>query len=156
MRTYDLSPLWRSTVGFDRISTLLDAALRGDESAPSYPPYNIEKFNDDQYRIVLALAGFKREDVSITVKDQALTVAGKVGEPAPEHGVSTLYKGIASRAFERKFSLADHVKVVSAEMADGLLYVQLQREIPESSKPHTIAIGSGANMNAPRLDQKAG
>lgn len=156
MRTYDLSPLWRSTIGFDRISTLLDAALRGDESAPSYPPYNIEKFNDDQYRIVLAVAGFKREDVGITVKDQTLTIAAKLAEPAAESGVSTLYKGIASRAFERKFSLADHVKVVSADMADGLLYVELQREIPESSKPRTIEIGAGANSNAPRLNQKAG
>ncbi len=153
MRTYDLTPLWRNTIGFDRISTLLDAAMRGDEGAPSYPPYNIEKLSEDDYRIVLAVAGFKREDLSITVKDQTLTVSGKLEPKLPQDNAQLLHKGIATRAFERKFSLADHVKVMAADLQDGLLSVELKREIPESSKPRTVPIGG--TTNAPLLDQKA-
>ena len=145
MRTYDLTPLFRSTIGFDRFSNLIDTALRGEDNAPSYPPYNIEKHSDDRYRIVLAVAGFKREELTITAKDQTLTIGGKVEEGA-EPAASFLHRGIASRAFERTFSLADHVKVLSADLQDGLLSIELQREVPEASKPRMIEINGAQNL----------
>jgi molecular chaperone IbpA len=141
MRTYDFTPLFRSTVGFDRWSDLFDAALRADESAAGYPPYNIEKTSDDKYRIMMAVAGFGENDVEITAQENLLVVSGNLGEP--REGVTTyLYRGIATRAFERRFSLADHVKVVGATLADGVLQVDLERELPEAMKPRRIAIES--------------
>jgi len=143
MRTYDLSPLMRATVGFDRLMNILDQASRADEGASSYPPYNIEKLSEDRYRISMAVAGFREEELEITVKEQSLVVAGKKASEDEEQ-VNFLYRGIAKRAFERRFDLADHIKVVGAELANGLLHIDLTREIPESAKPRTIQIASGS------------
>jgi molecular chaperone IbpA len=140
MRSYDLTPLFRSTIGFDRFSNLIDTALRGEDNIPSYPPYNIEKLSDDEYRIVLAVAGFKEEDITLTVQENHLSVLGNQPEKADAKDVNFLYKGIANRNFERKFNLADHVKVTGAELDSGLLTIALKREVPESVKPRMIAI----------------
>jgi molecular chaperone IbpA len=138
---FDFTPLYRSTIGFDRLAQLLDD-VAGVE-APAYPPYNIERVGEDEYRITMAVAGFAPADVSIEVKQNALTVTGKKAENG-EKG-EFLHQGIAARAFERRFQLADFVQVTGAEMADGLLHVSLKREIPEAMKPRTIAIkGAGA------------
>ena len=141
MRTYDFTPLFRSSVGFDRWSDLLDAASRADESAAGYPPYNIEKTGDDKYRIMMAVAGFGANDVEITAQDNLLVVSGNLDEPR-EGATTYLYRGIATRAFERRFSLADHVKVVGATLVDGVLQVDLERELPETMKPRRIAVES--------------
>ena len=141
MRTYDFTPLFRSSVGFDRWSDLFDAALRADDSAAGYPPYNIEKTGDDTYRIMMAVAGFGENDVEITAQENLLVVSGNLGEPR-EAVTTYLYRGIATRAFERRFSLADHVKVVGATLADGVLQVDLERELPEAMKPRRIAVES--------------
>jgi molecular chaperone IbpA len=141
MRTYDLTPLFRSTVGFDRWSNLFDAALRADDSVAGYPPYNIEKMGDDKYRIVMAVAGFGENDIEITAQENLLVVTGNLGE-SREASTTYLYRGIATRAFERRFSLADHVKVVGATLADGVLQVDLERELPEAMKPRRIAVES--------------
>ena len=149
MRTYDLTPLFRSSVGFDRWSNLFDAALRADDSAAGYPPYNIEKTGDDKYRIMMAVAGFGENDIEITAQENLLVVSGNLGEPR-EADTTYLYRGIATRAFERRFSLADHVKVVGAKLADGVLQVDLERELPEAMKPRRITVeskpGSGTKM----------
>ncbi len=147
MRTLDLTPLFRSTIGFDRFSDLIDTALRGEDNTPAYPPYNIEKLSEDDYRIVLAVAGFKDEDVTITVQQNQLSIVGRHQEKAPAKETNFLHKGIATRSFERKFNLADHVKVTNATMTDGLLSVSLQRELPEAVKPRTIAV----NGKEPRV-----
>lgn len=139
-----LTPLFRQSVGFDRFSDLFDAMLRpDDQAAPGYPPYNIVKLGEDDYRITMAVAGFNQQNIVITAHNNHLFVQGKAPEAA-EEGVTYLYKGIAARAFERKFSLADHVKVVGATMADGLLHIDLKREVPESSKPREIPIQGAA------------
>jgi molecular chaperone IbpA len=140
MRSLDLTPLFRSTVGFDRFSNLFDAALRDVENVPSYPPYNIEKLSDDEYRIVVAVAGFKEAELNLTVQENQLTVSGQHQESAQNKESNFLYKGIATRAFERKFNLADHVRVTGAELDSGLLTVSLKREVPESVKPRMIPI----------------
>lgn len=141
MRTYDLTPLFRSTVGFDRWSNLFEAALRADDSAGGYPPYNIEKMGDDKYRIMMAVAGFGENDIEVTAQDNLLVVSGNVGEPR-DADATYLYRGIATRAFERRFSLADHVKIVGAKLADGVLQVDLERELPETMKPRRITVES--------------
>lgn len=138
MRTFDFSPLFRSTIGFDRMARILDSAMSLDEGAPSYPPYNIEKFNDEAYRITMAVAGFRSEDLSITTHEGMLIVSG-ASRPEPE-GVAYIHRGIAGRAFERRFQLADSIKVIGASFEDGLLHVDLKREIPETLKPRSIAI----------------
>jgi molecular chaperone IbpA len=143
MHAYDLSPLFRSTIGFDRLSHMIDSAFKADERTLSYPPYNILKHGDDDYRIIMAVAGFKREDLTITAQENQLTVSGTQSEPRAEEDTVYLHKGIATRSFERKFSLADHVKVVDADLADGLLTLHLKREVPEESKPKVIAINQG-------------
>ena len=140
MRTFDLSPLFRSTVGFDRMSRLLDAAGRLDDSQPSYPPYNIEKTGEDSYRITMAVAGFGRDDLSIVSQDNSLTISGKAQDGAKD--ASYLHRGIARRAFQRRFELADHIKVKGAELVNGLLHVDLVREIPEARKPREIKIAA--------------
>ncbi len=140
MRTLDLSPLFRSTIGFDRFSDLIDTALRGQDNSPSYPPYNIEKLSEDEYRIVLAVAGFKDEDVTITVQQNQLNIVGRHQDKTTGKEANYLHKGIATRSFERNFNLADHVKVTAATMSDGLLSVELRRELPEAVKPRTIAV----------------
>jgi len=142
MRTLDLSPLYRASVGFDRLFQTLDQAGRLEDSALSYPPYNIEKVSEDAYRIVMAVAGFGEGDLDITAKENSLVISGKKDKPEAEE-VSYLHRGIANRAFERRFDLADHIKVTGAKLENGLLSVELVREIPEAKKPRTIAITSG-------------
>ena len=140
MRSYDLTPLYRSTVGFDRIFDLLDTVSNKVESS-GYPPYNIERFGEDDYRITLAVAGFGESDIDIEVHENALTITGNRSEADTSR--EFLHQGIAGRAFERRFQLADHVKVTGASLENGLLNVDLKREIPEAKKPRKIAIGDG-------------
>ncbi|MFI5023096.1 MAG: Hsp20 family protein [Alphaproteobacteria bacterium] len=140
MRTFDLSPLFRSTVGFDRMSQLLDSALRVDEAQLSYPPYNIEKTGEDSYRITMVVAGFGQDDISIVSQENSVTISGKAQE-VPE-GVEYLHRGIARRAFQRRFELADHIKVKGAELVNGLLHLDLVREVPEEQKPREIKISA--------------
>ncbi|MEO0820183.1 MAG: Hsp20 family protein [Pseudomonadota bacterium] len=142
MRTIDLSPLYRSTVGFDRMATMLDQLMTGDNAAPGYPPYNIEKTGEDAYRITIAVAGFAEADLNVELRDQVLTATAKRQPAADEPKRVYLHRGIAERGFERRFQLADHVRVAGAELANGLLHIDLVREIPEALKPRTIAIGT--------------
>jgi molecular chaperone IbpA len=137
MTTFDFSPLFRSTVGFDRMQRLLESAMRADE-ANGYPPYNIEKMSENAYRISMAVAGFAESDIEIEVKDGVLFVVGNQPEQPEER--TFLYRGIAGRAFRRSFQLADHVKVQGAALENGLLHIDLAREIPEALKPRKIAI----------------
>jgi molecular chaperone IbpA len=143
MRTFDLTPLYRSTVGFDRLFSLLDQGT-GFESAPSYPPYNIERTGENAYRITVAVAGFAEPELSIEVKENTLTIRGEKQTKQDEKNGEVLYQGIAARAFERRFQLADHVVVKGAALENGLLHVDLVREIPEAMKPRTIPIGNGS------------
>ncbi|WP_119460268.1 Hsp20 family protein [Rhodospirillaceae bacterium SYSU D60014] len=152
MRNYDLSPLFRSTVGFDRMTRLLDAATRLDDSALSYPPYNIEKTGENAYRITMAVAGFGEDDLNITAQENSLVISGKVDKPEEER--KFLYRGIAGRAFERRFELAEHIKVTGASLANGLLHVELVREIPEAMKPRSIKIEAKADK-AQVIENKA-
>ncbi|MEL6978434.1 MAG: Hsp20 family protein [Pseudomonadota bacterium] len=142
MRTIDLTPLYRSSVGFDRMANLLDAMA--SEAGSGYPPYNIEKTAENEYRITLAVAGFTEDDISIETKDGDLVIAGGKAQPqAANDDVQVLYRGIAERSFERRFKLADHVKAVAASLENGLLHVELIREVPEALKPRRIEIQSG-------------
>jgi len=139
MRTFDLTPLYRSTVGFDRLFSMLDD---GFEAAPGYPPYNIERTGDNAYRISVAVAGFAENELSIEAKENTLTIrGGKEAKDEKNHG-EVLYQGIAARAFERVFQLADYVQVKGASLQNGLLHVDLVREIPEAKKPRQIPIGN--------------
>jgi len=140
MRTFDLTPLYRSTVGFDRLFSLLDSFGGVDGGNPAYPPYNIERTGENAYRISIAVAGFTDKELSIEVKENTLSIRGEKTTEKKEDG-EVLYQGIAARAFERRFELADHVEVRGASLANGLLHVDLVREIPESKKPRQIAIG---------------
>lgn len=146
MNTYDLSPLFRSTVGFDRLSRLIDSAYKMDERAVSYPPYNIAKLSEDEYEITMAVAGFKLDELNVVAEQNTLTVTGSSAEKEEESGKQYLHRGIATRSFERKFSLADHVKVTDAQLNDGLLTLKLVREIPEAVKPKKIAINDGSAL----------
>jgi molecular chaperone IbpA len=139
MRTIDLSPLYRSVVGFDRLADLLDSATT--EAATGYPPYNIERTGENAYRIEIAVAGFKSEDLNIEVKENLLTVQGR--KAANDEAKRYLHRGLAERNFERRFQLADYVVVSDAHLADGLLSISLKRELPEALKPRRIEIGSG-------------
>ena len=136
--TYDFAPLFRTAIGFDRLARLVDTATEA-ASAPSYPPYNIEKTGDDSYRLTMAVAGFGEGDLDITVKDNTLFISGRVGDGVPK--TELLYRGIAGRAFERRFVLADHIVVEGAELKNGLLHVGLKRVVPEALKPRKITIG---------------
>ena len=148
MRTLDFSPLYRSTVGFDHLSSLLDSINRGDANQPSYPPYNIELLETDKYQISMAVAGFQEDELDIQTEKGTLTVTGKkADDDAGERNY--LHQGIAARNFERRFQLADHVEVSGARLANGLLYIDLLREIPEAMKPKKIAIG---NDKKPLID----
>jgi molecular chaperone IbpA len=140
MRQYDLAPLYRNTVGFDRLFSMLDQFV-GVDAAPSYPPYNIERTGENAYRISIAVAGFTDQDLTIEVKENALSVRGdkKVSE---ERKAEVLYQGIAARSFDRRFQLADGVQVVGAALENGLLHVDLVRETPEAKKPKLIPISS--------------
>jgi molecular chaperone IbpA len=147
MRTFDLSPLYRSTVGFDRLFSLIDQAA-GVDQAQTYPPYNIERSAENAYRITLAVAGFAEADLTIEVKEATLTVRGEKQGKADGEGAEVLYRGIASRSFERRFQLADHVLVKGADLANGLLHIDLVREVPEAKKPRQIAIGGARVIEA--------
>jgi len=137
MRTFDLSPLYRSTVGFDRLFSMMD----GFEAAPGYPPYNIERTGENDYRVTVAVAGFGADELSIESKENTLTIKGGKQATAEQNG-EVLYQGIAARAFERVFQLADYVQVKNAALENGLLHVDLVREIPEAKKPRQIPIGT--------------
>ena len=141
MRTIDLSPLYRSVVGFDRLADLLDSA--STEAATGYPPYNIERTGENAYRIEIAVAGFKSEDLTIEVKENLLTVQGR--KAANDEAKRYLHRGLAERNFERRFQLADYVVVSEAHLADGLLSISLKRELPEALKPRRIEIGASAS-----------
>jgi molecular chaperone IbpA len=151
MRTFDLAPLYRSTVGFDRLFSMLDN-VAGFDAGSSYPPYNIERTGENAYRITLAVAGFAENDVSIEAKQNTLTIKGERQAKTDEKKGEVLYQGIAARAFERVFQLAEHVEVKGAALENGLLHVDLVRQVPEAMKPRRIAIGNG---NAKVLDAKA-
>ena len=144
MRNFDLSPLYRSTVGFDRVLGMLDSLGNFDTTAQSYPPYNIERTGENAYRVTMAVAGFGEEDLSIEAKQNTLTVKGEKKEQADGDENKVLYRGIAARSFERRFQLADHVEVRGAGLENGLLHIELVREIPEAMKPRTIAISGKA------------
>ncbi len=150
MNTFDFSPLFRSTIGFDRLSRLMESALNVEDSG--YPPYNIEKTGADSYRIAMAVAGFAPDDITITAQENALVVAGKQkgnGDPS-----RYLYRGIAGRSFERRFQLADFIKVTGADLTNGVLNIELIREVPEAMKPRTIKIESRAAA-APAIETRA-
>ncbi|MEX2488941.1 MAG: Hsp20 family protein [Pseudomonadales bacterium] len=143
MRTFDFSPLYRTTVGFDHLASLLDAVNRTDNSN-GYPPYNIELLDDDEYRITMAVAGFVQDELDIQVEKRTLTVTGsKAQDDDVERNY--LHQGIAARNFERRFQLADHVKVTGARLENGMLHIELAREIPEAEKPRTIPIDKGSS-----------
>jgi molecular chaperone IbpA len=152
MRTLDFAPLYRATVGFDRIADLMDRVLSTDVAQPTYPPYNIEKTAEDAYRISIAVAGFAPEDLSVEVKDGSLHVTAR--KSGDEGGRSYLHRGIATRAFDRRFALADHVRVTGAVHEHGMLHVDLVRETPEALKPRRIEIAR-ANGATPVLEAKA-
>ena len=155
MRNFDLSPLYRSTVGFDRLFGMLDSLGNFEGAAPTYPPYNIERTGDDAYRISMAVAGFSDEDISIEAHRNVLTVKGEKNENAEQDGGEVLYRGIASRAFERRFQLADFVEVQGAELRNGLLHIDLKRNIPEEMKPRKIEISALNGKNAKQIEAKS-
>jgi len=141
---FDFAPFYRATVGFDRVFDMLDTVASQVNGSPGYPPYNIEKTGDDTYRIVMAVAGFSEAELSITQKEGELLVIGQP-RPGPEAEKEYLYRGIAGRNFERHFQLADHVKVTGAGLANGLLTIDLQRELPEEKRPRAIRIACGTS-----------
>jgi len=155
MRTYDFSPLYRSTVGFDRLFDMLDQSARA-ESPPNWPPYNIERTSEDDYRITMALAGFSPDEIELVQKENTLFV-GSHKNTDQEQGAEVLHRGIATRSFRQSFDLAEHVKVVSANFQNGLLTVELKREVPEALKPRRIEIaaaeGQGTTTKVTTLDQ---
>ena len=138
MRSFDFAPLHRATIGFDQIADLMDRVMTNDAPQPSYPPYNIEKTADDAYRISVAVAGFSSDDLTVEVKEHALVIAAKKAEDSEAR--TFLHRGIATRAFERRFHLADHIRVSGASHVDGMLHVDLVREVPEALKPRRIEI----------------
>lgn len=153
MTTFDFSPLYRSSVGFDRLATLFDNAMQQNQSSGGYPPYNIESAEENHYAITLAVAGFAREELNIEVEQGVLTITGKKAKSEDDQ-TRYLHQGIATRSFERKFQLADHVEVVNADMQNGLLTVSLVKEIPEAAKPKQIAI-NGESPQAIEHNQAA-
>ena len=153
MRGFDLTPLFRTSVGFDRMRDLLEATQRMSD-APAYPPYNIEKLGEDKYRITMAVAGFGEDDLSIVAQDNSLVISGKVERSESDDEPKYLYRGIAGRAFERRFELAEHIRVAGAQLENGLLHVELVREVPEAMKPRQIKI-AGGNGKARVIDQRA-
>lgn len=151
MRTVDFTPLHRFAVGFDRMQRQFDQALNMDDSQLSYPPYNIEALSEDDYRITMAVAGFAEEDLDVTIKENTLFISGQIENK--DEGVKYLHRGIAGRSFERRFELADHIKVVSANLDNGLLNVELAREVPEEKKPRSIKIATGDSTK--KIENKA-
>ena len=153
MRNFDLAPLYRATVGFDQIADMMDRVLSSEISHPTYPPYNIEKTADDAYRISIAVAGFSDEDLSVEVKEGSLVVSARKTDE--DDSKTYLHRGIATRAFERKFQLADHVRVNGAAHADGMLHIDLVREVPEALKPRRIEIATREAIEKDVVDAKA-
>jgi len=147
MRTLDFSPLYRSTVGFDRLANMLDSAMTADAGAPGYPPYNIEKTAEDAYRITIAAAGFSEDELNVESRDSQLVISARKPDAAEGERVF-LHRGIAARAFEKRFQLADHVRAVSATVENGLLHVDLVREVPEALRPRRIAIQTAPAVDA--------
>jgi molecular chaperone IbpA len=143
MTTFDLSPLFRSTIGFDRMGRLLDTAARFNDAQSNYPPYNIEKAGENDYRITMAVAGFTEDDLDIVQQENSVVISGKHTASESEEQNRFLHRGIAMRAFERRFELADHIKVKGAALENGLLHVDLVREVPEAKKPRKIEIAGG-------------
>jgi molecular chaperone IbpA len=151
MRTFDFSPLYRSTVGFDRLANMLDSAMTADAGAPGYPPYNIEKTAEHAYRITIAAAGFSEDELNVESRDGQLVISARKAEETQGERVF-LHRGIAARAFEKRFQIADHVRAVSATVENGLLHVDLVREVPEALRPRRIAIQSAPAIEAPAED----
>lgn len=148
MTHIDLTPLYRSTIGFDRMANLLDSALRGEQTSNGYPPYNIEVTGENAYGITLAVAGFEEDELNLQVENGVLTVRGKKASNEDDKNRRFLHQGIAYRSFERKFNLADHVEVRGAELKHGLLTIHLVKEVPEAMKPKTIAINGKTSSSA--------
>ena len=156
MDRFDFSPLFRSTIGFDRLTRLVDAATRVDSAAVAYPPYNIQTTGEDAYRLTMAVAGFSPAELDITVQENTLLLTGKGAPKEDENGGGYLHRGIARRSFERRFSLADHMKVVGASLDNGMLSVDVVHEVPEAAKPRTIKIGTTVATVQPQVtEQKA-
>ena len=152
MDRFDFAPLFRSTIGFDRLTRMVDAATRADSASLAYPPYNIEKTGEDAYRLTMAVAGFSVDELDITAQENTLLVTGKAKKDEDENRY--LHRGIAGRAFERRFSLADHIKVVGASLVNGMLHVDLAHEVSEAAKPRRIQIGTGRpEVTAPQQEQ---
>ena len=156
MTTFDLTPLYRSAIGFDRLADMLSSAARSDANT-GYPPYNIAALSEDEYRITMAVAGFTQQELSIETERNTLTVSGRHAEVDEDDEASPqyLYRGIATRAFDRRFQLADHVEVRHAHLENGLLHIDLKRELPEQMKPRKISIGSNQLLNEGKVDEKA-
>jgi molecular chaperone IbpA len=152
MNNLDFAPLYRSAIGFDRLAQLMDSALRGD-AQPSYPPYNIELIEQDKYKITMAVAGFERSELDIEIEQDALKITGRKQRPATQ--ATYLHRGIAARDFEHRFQLAEHVKVVGANLENGLLSIDLVREIPEAMKPRRISINGGDNVQVLERERQA-
>jgi molecular chaperone IbpA len=152
MNSIDLTPLYRSSVGFDRLASLLDSAMASDNAGSGYPPYNIEVLDDNRYAVSLAVAGFSREELDIQVEKGVLSIRGRKSDSGDRQ---FLYQGIANRSFERKFNLADYVEVTGAELSNGMLTVSLVKEIPEAMKPRSISIDDGKSALEHRASNKA-
>jgi molecular chaperone IbpA len=150
MRSFDLAPLYRATVGFDQIADMMDRVLSSEASQPTYPPYNIEKLDNDTYRISIAVAGFSDSDLSVELRENALIVSARKAEVDGER--TYLHRGIAMRAFERRFQLADHMQVTGAAHVDGMLNIDLKREVPEALKPRRIEISSTKQIEKDVVD----
>jgi molecular chaperone IbpA len=154
MTTFDFAPLFRTSIGYDRLASLMNASMRG-ENGNSYPPYNIQKAGEDRYRITMAVAGFDESELDIVSEHNRLTVTGNKAQEEENEENAYLYRGIATRSFERRFNLADHVKVSGARLDNGLLHIELEREIPEAMKPRKIEIGSARGLLSGKSGKKA-
>jgi molecular chaperone IbpA len=155
MNRFDFAPLLRSSIGFENLNRLVDFASRAAEGDTAFPPYNIEKLGSDAYRITMAVAGFGQNELDLTVQENTLIVTGRTAEEAAPADRSFLHRGIAKRAFERRFQLADVIKVTGASFENGLLNIDLVREVPEHKKPRKVEIGVAANTNAPAIEGQA-
>lgn len=155
MRNLDFTPLYRSSVGFDHFADMIDRAFTGDVSQPTYPPYNIEKTAEDAYRISIAVAGFSEDDLAIETREGKLLVSARKADETSDESKTYLHRGIAERSFEKRFQLADHVKVVAALVENGMLHIELEREMPEALRPRRIEIGDGKVIAAKPAGKKA-
>lgn len=152
MRHFDFTPLYKTTVGFDRLASLFDELSAGENNSPAYPPYNIERINEDEYRITMAVAGFTQDELNIEIEGNALSISGQ--KVTKDDEVEFLHRGIATRNFERKFELDDYVFVSNANLENGLLHIALKREIPEAKKPRSIPIGTQIKGKADKGSEK--